>query len=231
MAFECYYKILGRRLFLLNFQWSEWNLCRTTWRWLLLGNFYPRRPPIQDLASKLDSQVNWYHIDKGVPDLSFLSSSLLFEDYIQGDTGGPLVCGEGMNLLAGIVSWGMGCGKGPQIYTKVIHFQFSTFANFFVHHFSRCPTSEIGWILRSIIIIAVSIEILCSENDYGCVYSWFWLQQSTSPHKMYDNLPPFLSVHFKLLRHIFYPRQPTYHTDAMRNIILIRAFSSDRYLA
>ena len=72
VAFECSYKILGRRLFLLNFQRSEWNLCRTTWRWLLLGNFYPRKPPKQDLASKLDSQVNWYHIDKGVPDLSFL---------------------------------------------------------------------------------------------------------------------------------------------------------------
>ena len=141
MAFDCYYKILGRRLFLLNFQWSEWNLCRTTWRWLLLGN-YPR---------KLDSRVNWPHIDIGIPDLSFLiftnfSSSLLFEDYIQGDTGGPLVCGEGMNLLAGIVSWGLGCGKGPQIYTKVTQFQFLTkdFWQHFVHLFSRCPTSEIG---------------------------------------------------------------------------------------
>ena len=111
------------------------------------------------------------YVDIGVPDLSFLIctnfSSFLFEDYIQGDTGGPLVCGEGMNLLAGIVSWGIGCGKGPQIYTKVTQFQLLTFGNTFVHHFSRCLTSEIGWILRSIIIIAVSIEIFCSENDYG----------------------------------------------------------------
>ena len=27
-----------------------------------------------------------------------------------------------MNLLAGIVSWGTGCGRGPQIYTKVSRF-------------------------------------------------------------------------------------------------------------
>ena len=78
------------------------------------------------------------YVDIGVPDLSFLiftnfSSSLLFEDYIQGDTGGPLVCGEGMNLLAGIVSWGMGCGKGPQVYTKVAQFQFLT--KDFLQHF------------------------------------------------------------------------------------------------
>ena len=82
------------------------------------------------------------------------------------------------------------------------------FGNTFVHHFSRCPTSEIGWILRSIITIAVSIEIFCSENDFGCVFSWFRLQQLKSPHEMYNNLLPFFSVHFKLLRHVFYPRQP-----------------------
>ena len=73
MAFECYYKIPGRRLFLLNFQRSEWNLCRTTWRWLLLGIFYPRKPPDQDLASKLDSRVNWCHICRYRGSWSFLS--------------------------------------------------------------------------------------------------------------------------------------------------------------
>ena len=73
MAFECSYKILGRRLFLSNCQWSEWNLCRTTWRWLLLGNFYPRRLIDQGLAFKLDSQVNWCHICGYRGSWSFLS--------------------------------------------------------------------------------------------------------------------------------------------------------------
>ena len=130
------------------------------------------------LPSWIPKSTDVIYVDIGAPDISFLiftnfSSSLLFEDYIQGDTGGPLVCGEGMNLLAGIVSWGMGCGKGPQIYTKVTQFHLLTkdFWQHFVHHFSRCPTSEIGWILRSIITIAVSIEIFCSENDFGCVFS------------------------------------------------------------
>ena len=92
------------------------------------------------LPSWIPKSTDVIYVDIGAPDISFLiftnfSSSLLFEDYIQGDTGGPLVCGEGMNLLAGVVSWGMGCGKGPQIYTKVTQFQFLTFGNTFVHHF------------------------------------------------------------------------------------------------
>ncbi|XP_025602997.2 proclotting enzyme-like [Athalia rosae] len=55
---------------------------------------------------------------------SFLCAGRAAMDSCSGDSGGPLMVNDGRWTQVGIVSWGIGCGKGqyPGVYTRVTHF-------------------------------------------------------------------------------------------------------------
>ncbi|KAL2729018.1 serine proteinase stubble-like [Vespula squamosa] len=55
---------------------------------------------------------------------SFLCAGRAAMDSCSGDSGGPLMVNDGRWTQVGIVSWGIGCGKGqyPGVYTRVSHF-------------------------------------------------------------------------------------------------------------
>ncbi|XP_043462050.1 serine protease 44-like [Leptopilina heterotoma] len=55
---------------------------------------------------------------------SFLCAGQAQKDSCSGDSGGPLMVNDGRWTQVGIVSWGIGCGKGqyPGVYTRVTHF-------------------------------------------------------------------------------------------------------------
>ncbi|KAL0278938.1 UNVERIFIED_CONTAM: hypothetical protein PYX00_000614 [Menopon gallinae] len=54
----------------------------------------------------------------------FLCAGQPSRDSCSGDSGGPLMVNQGKWTQVGIVSWGIGCGKGqyPGVYTRVTHF-------------------------------------------------------------------------------------------------------------
>ncbi|KAI5710572.1 hypothetical protein M8J75_009812 [Diaphorina citri] len=54
----------------------------------------------------------------------FLCAGRATKDSCTGDSGGPLMVNDGKWTQVGIVSWGIGCGKGeyPGVYTRVTYF-------------------------------------------------------------------------------------------------------------
>ncbi|EEZ99321.2 serine protease P45 [Tribolium castaneum] len=68
------------------------------------------------------------------------------KDSCQGDSGGPLVCS---GVLAGIVSWGSGCGDYPGVYTAVAKYR--TWINFIINSSSTFKNNILAVIINVIV--------------------------------------------------------------------------------
>ena len=98
------------------------------------GNFSPvllyAAVSVVEYTSCQSALVSYGGIDPSM----LCTSSTNNTDTCQGDSGGPVVCPSGgINYLAGIVSWGVGCAEGiPAVSTYVSHFSnaiYSAMAN------------------------------------------------------------------------------------------------------
>lgn len=64
-------------------------------------------------------ECSWDPVYKGKTDGNNLCAYGRGKDACQGDSGGPLIIAGGAPRLAGIVSWGEGCGKHPGVYVRI----------------------------------------------------------------------------------------------------------------
>jgi secreted trypsin-like serine protease len=66
-------------------------------------------------------ECDWDPVYKGKTDGNSLCAYGKGKDACQGDSGGPLILAGGTPVLAGIVSWGEGCGQHAGVYVRIDH--------------------------------------------------------------------------------------------------------------
>jgi len=98
------------------------------WGTLEDGGVAPDMLMSVEVTLKEDSVCRAVYGEEAVVD-SMLCAGDTGKDACQGDSGGPLVCRKGetgeFDVLCGLVSWGLGCGRDgyPGVYTEVAYFK------------------------------------------------------------------------------------------------------------
>ncbi|KAG8038671.1 hypothetical protein G9C98_000226 [Cotesia typhae] len=104
------------------------NKVATVIGWGSLRESGPQPAVLQEVAipvwSNAECKIKYGAAAPGGIVDSFLCAGRAAKDSCSGDSGGPLMVNDGRWTQVGIVSWGIGCGKGqyPGVYTRVTHF-------------------------------------------------------------------------------------------------------------